>query len=164
MRGSFRWLIVVGALFVIAAWLAGPGRRAVSARRSIAPAFRSRGWAYVGLTIVALLLLFNGQVRDFTRFLFVALVIALGATWIELTRRQTLLEFPDALTSALFADTRMHISSWWEKWRAEAPASNTTAPTNDLAARLQTLADLHARGELTDEEYSAAKARVLSAE
>ena len=28
MRGSFRWMIVVGILFVVAAWLAGPGRRA----------------------------------------------------------------------------------------------------------------------------------------
>jgi len=33
----------------------------------------------------------------------------------------------------------------------------------DLTSRLQQLADLHARGELTDEEYAAAKARVLGA-
>jgi hypothetical protein len=95
MRGSFRWMIAIGILFLIAAWLAGPGRRAVSTRRSIAPGFRNRLWAYVGLAVVALLLLFNGQVSDFTRFLFVAILVALGATWIELTRRQTLLEFPD---------------------------------------------------------------------
>lgn len=95
MRGSFRWMIVIGIFFLIAAWLAGPGRRAVSTRRAIAPGLRNRVWAYVGLAIVGLFLLWSGQVSDFTRFLFVAVVVALGATWIELTRRQTLLEFPE---------------------------------------------------------------------
>jgi hypothetical protein len=33
-----------------------------------------------------------------------------------------------------------------------------------MTARLLSLADLHTRGELTDEEYAAAKARVLSGE
>jgi hypothetical protein len=96
MRGSFRWMIIIGILFLVAAWLAGPGRRAVSTRSVIAPGFRNRVWAYVGLAIVGLFLLWSGQVSDFTRFLFVAIVIALGATWIELTRRQTLLEFPES--------------------------------------------------------------------
>jgi hypothetical protein len=95
MRGSFRWMIIIGILFLVAAWLAGPGRRAVSTRSVIAPGLRNRVWAYVGLAIVGLFLLWSGQVSDFTRFLFVAVVVALGATWIELTRRQTLLEFPE---------------------------------------------------------------------
>jgi hypothetical protein len=32
----------------------------------------------------------------------------------------------------------------------------------DVTARLAGLADLHAKGELTDEEYAAAKAQVLA--
>jgi hypothetical protein len=32
----------------------------------------------------------------------------------------------------------------------------------DLSAQLASLADLHARGELTDEEYASAKSRVLA--
>ena len=43
---------------------------------------------------------------------------------------------------------------------AEAPAA---APT-DVVGRLATLADLHARGALTDEEFVSAKARVLAGE
>jgi uncharacterized membrane protein len=40
---------------------------------------------------------------------------------------------------------------------APAPASAT-----DVASRLAVLAELHAKGELTDEEYASAKARVLA--
>jgi len=162
MRGSFRWMIVVGILFVVAAWVAGPGRRAVSTRRSIAPAFRNRVWAYGGLAIVALLLLFTGQVSDFTRFLFVTVLVALGAAWIELTRRQTLHEFPDAGGSTLIADARSRVTGWWEERRAVWEAGVPAGPDVDVTARLASLADLHARGELTDEEFASAKARVLA--
>ena len=49
MRGSFRLMIVVGILFVVAAWLAGPGRRAVTTRRWVAPGLQNRVWAYIVL-------------------------------------------------------------------------------------------------------------------
>ena len=162
MRGSFRWMIVVGILFFIAAWLAGPGRRALSARRAIAPGIRNRIWAYVVLAIVALFLLLNGQVSDFTRFLFVVLVIALGATWIELTRRQTMLEFPDSVGSAMIADARSRVTGWLEDRRAGSDTDSASASSVDVSAQLVSLADLHTRGELTDEEYASAKARLLS--
>ncbi len=40
LRTSYTWLVVVGVLFLVAAWLAGPGRRADAARRVLAPALR----------------------------------------------------------------------------------------------------------------------------
>jgi Short C-terminal domain len=158
MRGSFRWMIYVGILFVVASWLAGPGRRALAARRSIAPALRSRVWAYVGLAIVTLFLLLNGQVSDFTRFLFVAILVALGATWIELTRRQTLHEFPDTGEPTMVADARSRVSDWLDERRASTPGPQDA----DVTTQLANLADLHSRGELTDEEYASAKARALA--
>ena len=161
MRGSFRLMIVVGILFVIAAWLAGPGRRAITARASLAPALQNRVWAYVVLAIVALLMLFRTEVLDFSRLLVVILLGALGATWIELTRRQTLAEFPDAEGSTLVADTRARMTGWWESRRSASDAP-TAAPAADLSTRLASLADLHAKGELTDAEYAAAKAQVLA--
>ncbi len=159
MRDSFRSMVVVGVLFVITASLAGPGRRALAARRSIAPAFRNRLWAYVVLAIVALFLLVNGQVSDFTRFLYVAIILALGATWIELTRKQTLCEFPDTGEPTMVADARSRVTGWLDERRASTPGQDT-----DVTAQLANLADLHSRGELTDEEYASAKARVLAAE
>ena len=37
-----------------------------------------------------------------------------------------------------------------------------TCPQDDLTAKLQQLADLHAQGVLTDEEFSAAKVKLLA--
>lgn len=162
MRGSFRGMIVVGVLFVVAAWLAGPGRRALATRRVLAPAVRDRVWAYVALAIIAVVLLVVGSVSDFTRFLVVVLLIALGAAWIELMRAQTVHEFPDTSASTLFADTRSRLSTRWDELRSASEAIRRKEPAADVTARLSSLADLHARGDLTDEEYASAKARVLS--
>jgi len=166
MRGSFRLMIVVGILFLVAAWLAGPGRRALTTRGWIAPAFRNRAWAYVALAIVGLFLLLNAQVTDFTRVLFVLLIVALGATWIEITRRQTLREFPDTGGPTVVSDARARMSDWWDERRSERAARGAAAPRaqTDVAARLGALADLHTNGHLTDEEYAAAKAKVLAGE
>ena len=160
MRGSFRWMIAVGLLFLLAAWLAGPGRRAIASRRTLAPALQSRVWAYVGLAIVAMLLLLAGSVMDFTRFLVWILLVALGITWIEVTRAQTLHEFPDASGTAILGDTRARLSGWWAERRAAQAKAPGAAP--DVSARLLVLADLHAKGQLTDEEYASAKAQVLA--
>jgi hypothetical protein len=170
MRGSFRLMIVVGLLFVLAAWLAGPSRRALTARGWLAPGLQNRAWAYVVLAVLGLVLLFTATVVDFTRLLVVALLGALGAAWIELTRRQTLREFPDAQGTAFLADTWERISGWWAEQRATAKQPAVPPPTTvppappatDVASRLAALADLHAKGELTDEEYTSAKARVLA--
>jgi hypothetical protein len=162
MRGSFRFMLVVGVLFVVAAWLAGPGRRAVASRSVLAPAFRARLWPYVGLAIVTLFLLLTGSVNDSSRYLVILVLVLLGATWIELTRRQTLLEFPDTGGPDLISGTRDRLSDWWDDRRAASAARGGPVPTADVTARLASLADLHARGELTDEEYASAKARVLA--
>jgi hypothetical protein len=173
MRGSFRLMIVVGLLFVVAAWLAGPGRRALTARGWLAPGLQNRAWAYAALAVIGLVLLFTATVVDFTRLLVVTVLVALGAVWIELTRRQTLREFPDATGTAFLSDTWERASSWWKEQRAAAKqppapppvvftAPPPVAPATDVASRLTALAELHAKGDLTDEEYASAKARVLA--
>jgi len=162
MRGSFRLMIVVGILFVVAAWLAGPGRRAGVTREWVAPALQNRVWAYVVLAVIVFLLLYTADVMDFARLLVIILLAALGAAWIELTRRQTLAEFPDAQGSTLVADTRARLSGWWDSRRSAEPTATAAAPAVDVSSRLASLADLHAKGALTDEEYAAAKAQVLA--
>ncbi len=171
LRASFRSFVVIGLLFLLAAWIAGPGRRAIATRAVLAPALRERVWPYVVLAVVALILLVRGDVNDFTRLLLLAVLVALGAVWIEVTRRQTLQEFPDASGPDLFGDARTRVTTWWGARRAErAAAPATTAPAvagaagADVATRLADLANLHAQGALSDEEFSAAKARVLAGE
>ena len=44
---------------------------------------------------------------------------------------------------------------------APAPAAAAAAPADDTSAKLQELADLHAKGVLSDEEFAAAKAKAL---
>ena len=162
MRSSFRWLLVIGILFVIAAWLAGPGRRAIASRRALAPALLQRTWAYVVLVVVVLLLLVTRPTLDFAALLTLAVLACLGVLWIELTRTQTAKEFPDAAGPAFLDDARTKVESWRDSRRAEP---TTTAPTQaDVAASLANLADLHDRGALTDDEYAAAKARILAGE
>jgi Short C-terminal domain len=170
LRASFRWLVVGGVLFLVAAWLAGSGRRAIAARRVLAPALRTRAWAYAALGVLTLILLLTGPAGDFARYLAVLTFAALGTAWIELMRTQTLQEFPDASAPELFADARGRVTRWWETRRAPA-VEPTQMPTQtitqtpasaDIAARLATLAELHGRGELTDEEFASAKARVLA--
>ena len=45
---------------------------------------------------------------------------------------------------------------------APAPAPAVAAPANDLTAQLQQLSQLHNAGVLSDEEFAAAKAKVLA--
>ena len=161
LRGSFRLQIAVGLLVLLAAWIAGPSGRAVAVRRTIAPALQQRRYAYGALAAVVLALLLTGRVDDFARLLGELVVIGLLAAWIEWMRRQTLSEFPEAPAPAVLSDARAQLSEWMQG-RRTATAGGRVEGSLDLTARLQQLADLHARGELTDEEYAAAKARVLS--
>jgi hypothetical protein len=132
---------------------------------------QNRVWAYAALGIVAALLLVTAQVTDVSRLLVVAVLAALGATWIELTRRQTLVEFPDAQGTTFFADTWDRVTTWWGEQRAAA-AARSPAPSpppsvpaaTDLSARLASLAELHGSGALSDDEFATAKARVLAGE
>ena len=43
-----------------------------------------------------------------------------------------------------------------------APPAQQAPAQDDLTAKLQQLADLHAQGVLTDEEFSAAKVKLLA--
>jgi putative oligomerization/nucleic acid binding protein len=166
LRSSFRWQIVVGILIVLATWLAGPRRYALECRHALAPILRQRMYPYIGLAVVALVLFATGPVADFARILSVLVVLALLAAGIEILRRQTLLEFPEESLALSLASTRARVTSWLETQRvarSAPPRTPTTAgPRSDLTAQLTELADLHARGALTDEEYAAAKARVLA--
>jgi hypothetical protein len=58
------------------------------------------------------------------------------------------------------------MSDWWDERRSERSARGAAAAPaqTHVAARLGALADLHTNGHLTDEEYAAAKAKVLAGE
>ena len=166
LRSSFRWQIVMGVLLLAAAWLVGPRRAAYETRRTIAPLFRERLYPYAALAVLAILLLLTGPAKDFARLLYVTAFLVVLAVGIELIRRQALQEFPGVVLPAFVGDMRTRVGAWLEARRTAAPSAPTAGgppPARlDLTARLTQLAELHARGDLTDEEYALAKSRVLA--
>jgi Short C-terminal domain len=174
LRSTFRWQIAVGVLVVASAWLAGPRHSALASRRALAPFLRERAYPYAGVAAVALVLLLTGPAADFARLLSVVVILACLVAGIEILRRQTLLEFPEESLALSLGAARVRVSGWLEAGRAARPvvpgrggatadtAVPPPAPASGLAAELRELADLHAQGALTDEEYAAAKTRVLA--
>ena len=49
----------------------------------------------------------------------------------------------------------------YQQQQQYAPPPAAAAPVDDSQAKLQQLADLHTQGVLTDEEFAAAKAKIL---
>jgi hypothetical protein len=62
----------------------------------------------------------------------------------------------------MIADARSRVTGWFDDRRAGSANDAAAARGVDVSAQLASLADLHTRGELTDEEYASAKARLLS--
>jgi hypothetical protein len=162
LRGAFRSLVFLGILFIFAAMLAGPTRWALEARKWLAPALRNRIWAYLVLAAIWLVLLAASDVLDFARLIYLLLAALLGAGFIEAMRTKTIHEFPDAAMPAFVGETRARVGAWWVQARESISAPRRPAEPTDVTSRLANLADLHSRGELSDEEYAAAKAQVLS--
>jgi hypothetical protein len=100
-------LVLVGAVVIIAAWLAGPARAAVGFRRALAPYLRD----YVGpacaflVAVIALVLIWRPIAALGTLIGGLAFV-ALAVLWAVLVRRQAVTEFPDARTGDLVAGLR----------------------------------------------------------
>jgi hypothetical protein len=89
--------VIYGLVIVAAAWIAGPNKWAVSARRFLAPQFREhpgRIWAAAGF--VYLLVLIWGPTPAFRHIVPVLIIGALLALGIELLRRQVVEEYPGA--------------------------------------------------------------------
>jgi len=169
LRSSLYWQIIIGVLLVAAAWLAGPRPYARTARRALSPLLRERAYPYVALAVVTLVLLVSAPVQDFARLLFVAVIVVLLAAGIEVLRGQTHREFPDGAATVSLVEARARVTKWLAARRAAMPVprppeAGTSTGGTDLTSRLQTLAQLHASGALTDDEYATAKARVLAGE
>ncbi len=86
----------VGVLAVIGLWFAGPGRRAIEWRERLAPYLRRADVAYGGLVVVFLLAVWVLPVVQFRNVVIIGVLAAIG---LEVVRRQTAREFPDALAA-----------------------------------------------------------------
>ncbi|HXD58206.1 MAG TPA: hypothetical protein VN606_09815 [Thermoleophilaceae bacterium] len=146
--------VIYGLLLVAAAWLAGPTRSAQAVRRALAPSMRDHpGRVYAGVGFVYLLVLLWGPtpaLRHIVPILIIAALIVLG---VELLRRQTAIEHPDAQSG----DATANLRAWWAARRGH-PAAGAG---NGHVKELERLAYLRDTGALTDDEYTKEKGLLL---
>jgi hypothetical protein len=183
---SIAWTIIVfGVLFGIAGWLASPTRPAESTRRFLTPFLRDYAvYVYTGLVIVFCIYFLAAPTHNLRTFITVILFGALAAFGIHELRRQSEEENPDVSMDDLFGGARdrvtgavksANIGERMESLRlpemrkgggekgAEAPGDGG-ADQDTRLARLEKLADLKAKGVLSEEEFQAEKRRAMGDE
>jgi Short C-terminal domain len=174
-------LIAYGIVILVAAWLAGPTRPARFLRHALAPTLRDRpDVAYGAVGGLLLLVVLWGPTPAFRQVIPIVLFIALLALGVTMLRRETELEFPDAQQGdALRAFRERRAAARARRAAASAgarraaatataapaPAAAPTTPTGNVGQldQLERLAALRDHGALTDEEFAAQKALLMSA-
>ena len=96
------FVLLVGVGFIAGGMLAGPGRHEVRVRRFLAPYLRDNPVVvYAVLAVVFLVwLTFLPTINNFGQVLVILALAALAVVGVEILRRQTAREFPDATTAA----------------------------------------------------------------
>jgi hypothetical protein len=153
-------VLAVGVLTVIGAWFAGPGTRRTSVRRFIAP-YLSDAWiAFGALAALELLIIIWGPTHATRNPLPVLVFTVLAVLGVEALRRQVSREYPDVSR----ADSAALMRGGWDRVRGSFHAHpRSEAPGDrDRLAELDRLADMHARGVITDAEFAAKKAEILA--
>jgi len=150
-------VITLGVLLLLGTWFAGPGRRATTVRRDIAPYLRDPAIAFGSYAAIVVLLLVWAPVPAASDPVIATILIALGALGLEALRRLVIREFPDRTDR----DLGSRLSAWWSsRDRGGQPAPAGQA--DGRYAELERLATLHDRGVLTDVEFASQKATVLA--
>src|SRR3954451_3716147 len=161
-------MIFYGVVIVIAAWIAGATRPAYALRQGLAPALRSHLASFYGAVALLFLLYVPWGPTNASRkpigIIVFAAAIVLG---VELLRRQTAREFPDAQPG----DTGKRLRAWFAGLRSDRdksqiePPRDTVGESTAVTTRfdsLEQLASLHDRGVLDDEEFASQKVLILN--
>ncbi|HEY5976485.1 MAG TPA: SHOCT domain-containing protein [Solirubrobacterales bacterium] len=176
-------VIVIGAFFVVAGWLASPADSAKSARRWMAPVLREYpAYVYAGLAILVGIYFLSAPTQNLRSFLTTLVVAGLAAFGIHELRRQSHEEHPDATYNDVFGRTKDKVVDAVKSANLGERASKIgeklpdvkmpegggaqATPIDDAdarIARLERLGDLHEKGVLSDEELAAEKSRILNA-
>ncbi|HWB68561.1 MAG TPA: SHOCT domain-containing protein [Solirubrobacterales bacterium] len=179
-------VILVGAFFCLAGWLASPTSSALATRRVLAPPLRQfPAYIYAGLALLFCIYFLSAPTQNLRAFLTTLAFAAFAAFGVHELRNQTAEEFPDAQFGDVFGRTKdrvvgavkgANIPERAAKLRlpeVRKPTGQASeAPTATLAtdeeetrlSRLERLATLREKGVLTEEELAAEKAKVLGGE
>ncbi len=140
-------VVVIGIIATLGTWITGDGRRAVGTRRWLGPWLARPGLAWGVFAAVLLLVVWALPLQ---RFLIAAILIVLACVGFEISRRQAVAEYEAEAPG----EPRPQLTV---PFRRPAPAAATQVE------ELERLARLRADELLTDEEYAAAKGRLLAA-
>jgi hypothetical protein len=102
LRERALFVLVIGLGFIGAGLLAGPGRHEIAVRRFLAPYLRDRPVVvYAVLALIFLIwLAFLPTINNVGQVLIVLVLAGLAVVGVEILRRQTAREFPDASTTS----------------------------------------------------------------
>jgi hypothetical protein len=102
LRERALFVLVIGVGFIVGGLLAGPGRHEVAVRRFLAPYLREQPVAvYAVLAFIFLLwLTLLPTINNVGQVIVVLVLIGLAVWGVEILRRQTAREFPDASTAS----------------------------------------------------------------
>ena len=155
--------IIIGIPLIIAAWLAGPARWAVSVRRFLAPHFIARPALVYWITAGLLALIFIwGPIPSTRNLLTMLLFTVLAFAGAYVFQRQIAEEFPDAEPHSIRESMSDFGHSVGEKMGRARTAVAPAGGGSSTVAELERLAGLHERGAITDSEYATAKQKLLS--
>jgi len=124
-------VIVVGALFVAAGWLASPTPTARTSRRYLAPTLHLHtAYVYTGLAVIVCLYFLTGPSQGLRTFLTTLIIAGMAAFGIHELRRQTEEEFPGATYGDVFGHTR-------DKVVSAVKDANISERVSDQASKLK---------------------------
>jgi hypothetical protein len=155
--------LIYGAVIVIAAWVAGPTSWAVATRRNLASYLREPRIAWSAFGVVVLVLVAWGPTPAFRQVILALLLIGLLALGLEMLRRQTAREFPDARRE----DSFQRLREWARgigrpRPRAPAPAAGPPAVADARLDRIERLGRLREEGLLDAAEFQEEKTKLLA--
>ena len=155
-------IVLVGAVLIVAGWVAGPASAPRWARRGLAPMLRDHPLESYAITVAIMALIFIWEPIHATGTpagIIVFTALALFGTFV--LRRQTMTEFPDAEPGTTTAKLRSQLHGLRSRrQREKAPA----VTARSVPEQLRQLAELRDAGEITGAEYQAAKDHLLRQE
>jgi Short C-terminal domain len=152
--------IVYGVFLVGAAWLAGPTAWATATRRTLAPYLREPRLAYGALALLVLILLALEPTPAFRRLIPTLVLVALLVLGVEMLRRETAREFPDASREESMERMRERVSGMG-RWMRGRGAHGDATVASDPLERLERLGRLRDAGVLDASEFEREKTQIL---
>jgi len=154
------WLLISwGAVIVAGMVIIGPSRPAIWLRRVCAPVLNADTTIFwVGTAVSYLLILWFVPSPALRLWWSVLILGVIGGLGLEYLRRRSLAEFPESRLDVDVEGLKSTAANAWSNVSSRFQRNSSS----DHVGQLEKLSTLHASGALTDEEYSAAKAKLLN--